>query len=252
MKNFTLILSVVLAGLFVLATSTEVYAQPQCCCSAGCVGFGFGDCDSWCVAIGQTNAGSTAPYADPAACSAACVLPIELAYFKAEGEKDGVLLTWETAAEIENSGFEIQRMSGIKMAWEGIGFVAGNGTTYDANEYTFLDDTPPPGTNYYRLKQIDYSGTSSFSMIEAVEKGDGQGLKLWPTLAKDHLLFGFKNQENMNDVQVMVVDMMGRTVISTEGLSDNYLDVQNLNEGHYLLNVYVNGVKYTERFVKVK
>ena len=245
-------LSMVLAGLFVLVTSTNLQAQQQCCCSAGCVTLGFGNCDSWCPLIGQTNAGPTDPVASPAACATACILPVELAFFKAEGKSDGVMLTWETAAEIENSGFEIQRMSGIEMTWIPIGFVEGNGTTYEANEYTFMDAAPPPGINYYRLMQVDFSGLSSYSMIESVEKGDGQGLKLWPTIARDHLMFGFNNQENFDNVQVMVVDMMGRTIISNQGFGDNYLDLQNLSEGQYLLNVYVNGVRYTERFVKVQ
>ncbi|MEO0777022.1 MAG: T9SS type A sorting domain-containing protein [Bacteroidota bacterium] len=252
MKKFTLMLSVVLAGLLLLVTSTTLQAQQQCCCATvGCITSPLSSCDAWCMNFGG-NEGTDAPYPSPGDCVTACVLPIELVYFEAEKSNDGVQLAWETATEIENAGFEIQRMSGVKMDWEAIGFVEGNGTTYEAMEYYFLDDTPPPGMNYYRLAQVDYDGTSSFSSVKSVEKGDGQGLKLWPTIAKDHIMFGFNNQENFDNVQVMVVDMMGRTIISNQGFGDNYLDLQNLSEGQYLLNVYVNGVRYTERFVKVQ
>ncbi|MEE9572315.1 MAG: T9SS type A sorting domain-containing protein, partial [Candidatus Neomarinimicrobiota bacterium] len=62
--------------------------------------------------------------------------------------------------ELNNLGFEIQRATGNnKLNWVRIGFVEGNGTSTDINNYTFNDDNPLAGTSYYRLKQIDYDGT---------------------------------------------------------------------------------------------
>lgn len=245
--QYTLVSFLLSLALFLFNPATT-YAQPQCCCSAGCVGFGFGDCDSWCVVIGQTNAGSTTPYADPATCMAACVLPVELEYFNTFSSKEGVMIDWRTAAEIDNEGFNVQRMSGIKMQWETIGYVAGQGTTSRTHEYSFLDETPPPGINYYRLMQVDFSGLTSYSEVESVHRGEEKTVYVWPTLAKDHV---FMRVDDFEEYEVRVIDMMGQVVL-TENVVNSYINVQNLSEGHYIINIYADGKEYTERFVKIR
>ncbi len=92
-------------------------------------------------------------------------VPVELTSFSAQFEENRVLLLWETATETNNKGFEIQRKSGENGRWEKRGYVDGQGTVSDQNNYKFEDKIDEKGTAklFYRLKQIDFSGTYSFS-----------------------------------------------------------------------------------------
>ena len=67
------------------------------------------------------------------------------------------LLTWQTASELNNAGFEVERSADAKQ-WEVLGFVNGHGTTMEANDYKYLDAQPMRGMNYYRLSQTDFDG----------------------------------------------------------------------------------------------
>ncbi len=85
------------------------------------------------------------------------VIPVELVTFKAERARSGIVLSWITASESSNYGFEVQRsMNGA--TWQTIGFVPGHGTTSQPHHYTFQDGDLTLGTRGYRLKQIDYDG----------------------------------------------------------------------------------------------
>ena len=88
------------------------------------------------------------------------IVPVELTSFTAEAGNGSVILNWSTATELNNLGFEIERTKGNNnFNWVRIGFVEGNGTSTETNNYVFKDDNPFTGTSYYRLKQIDYDGT---------------------------------------------------------------------------------------------
>ncbi|MFH1196690.1 MAG: T9SS type A sorting domain-containing protein [bacterium] len=94
--------------------------------------------------------------------------PVELTSFSATSINDGVKLEWETATELNNRGFEIQKEVGsneygVSSNWQKIGFVEGNGTISSTSSYSFIDKSVSPGSYYYRLKQIDYDGTFSYS-----------------------------------------------------------------------------------------
>ena len=72
------------------------------------------------------------------------------------------MLSWITATETNNYGFEIERkQSGID--WAKIGFIEGNGTTIKENIYNYADENIETGEYYYRLKQIDYDGSFEYS-----------------------------------------------------------------------------------------
>ena len=97
-------------------------------------------------------------------------LPMELATFNAtrQGE-DATVLTWSTAPETNNAGFQIQRnvttSDGAAGSFERIGFVDGEGTTTQPQSYRFTDDDLPfEATSVtYRLRQVDMDGTESLS-----------------------------------------------------------------------------------------
>jgi hypothetical protein len=94
------------------------------------------------------------------------IVPVELTSFTGEWNGTSVNLKWETASELNNYGFEIERKAGRSSDWNTIGFVNGNGTRQSDSYYTFSDSRiNNSGTYYYRLKQIDFDGTCKYSPV---------------------------------------------------------------------------------------
>ena len=108
------------------------------------------------------------------------IIPVELTYFAAFYNNIGTVeLIWITATELNNKGFEIERLQNSRITkfqdWITIGFVEGNGTTTEQQSYSFIDPVSGTGKNLsagkyqYRLKQIDFDGSFEYSqIIEAV------------------------------------------------------------------------------------
>ena len=93
-------------------------------------------------------------------------VPVELTSFTASVNENNVTLNWTTATETNNLGFEIQRNSGND--FQVVGFVNGNGTTTETQVYSYTDAVTT-GAYTYRLKQVDYNGTFSYSEAIHVE-----------------------------------------------------------------------------------
>lgn len=88
-------------------------------------------------------------------------IPVELLSFNAEAMNGNVILSWSTATETNNRGFEIQRNSGG--GYKPVTFVQGNGTSSQVHNYSFTDRNVNQGLYAYRLKQLDFDGTSNYS-----------------------------------------------------------------------------------------
>ncbi|MDZ7624522.1 MAG: T9SS type A sorting domain-containing protein [Ignavibacteriaceae bacterium] len=89
------------------------------------------------------------------------IVPVELTSFTANTDKNDVLLTWNTATEVNNQGFEIQRKTNGE--FQRVGFVEGKGTTTEVQNYLFRDKNLLSGAYTYRLKQMDYDGSFAYS-----------------------------------------------------------------------------------------
>jgi hypothetical protein len=95
-------------------------------------------------------------------------IPVELTSFDATLKDNNVVLSWVTATETNNMGFEIHRSSNGS-DYSRIAFVEGYGTVTETNDYTYSDKNLEVGTYTYILKQIDFDGTSEFSNAVEVE-----------------------------------------------------------------------------------
>jgi len=104
------------------------------------------------------------------------IVPVEMVSFNADVYGNDVSLGWMTVTEKNNYGFEIERLrlrysNFAETSWEKVGFVQGYGTTTETHTYTFNDEISSTGKYSYRLKQIDFDGTSSYSDIIEVNIG---------------------------------------------------------------------------------
>jgi len=89
-------------------------------------------------------------------------LPVELVSFTGRVENSVVHLSWQTASEVNNHGFEVERKS-EQRSFITIGFVDGMGNTTSEVNYTFTDKNVQPGNYTYRLKQVDFNGSYKYS-----------------------------------------------------------------------------------------
>ncbi|MFZ2866177.1 MAG: T9SS type A sorting domain-containing protein [Ignavibacteriaceae bacterium] len=99
-------------------------------------------------------------------------IPVELTSFTARIINEYVRLDWITAAELNNSGFEIEKRTSSNQSvtgmWNTIGFVPGFGTSTEKHIYLFDDKNLEVGKYQYRLKQIDFDGTYKYSDIAEI------------------------------------------------------------------------------------
>jgi hypothetical protein len=129
-------------------------------------------------------------------------LPVELTYFEGTATEDGVLLEWQTATEVNNFGFEVERSTPLVSdippyeggkegrSWEKIGFVQGNGTTNSPKNYEFTDSELPNSESVdYRLKQIDNDGKFTYSKVITVDLST-------ITNIKDEVVYEFALEQN--------------------------------------------------------
>ncbi len=176
------------------------------------------------------------------------VLPVELINFDARQLKKQVELTWSTAHEQSNSGFKVQHSSNGNN-WHSIGFVSGTGTQNQLQEYTHTDFTPADGMNFYRLQQVDFDGSTSFSEIVSVEVNHSENsISLYPNPSSGDLIsLSLPNQENSYNYSVL--DYSGRQVLSgilTAG--NNEIHLANLKNGNYVIQLFTDSKTYRRRF----
>ena len=95
-------------------------------------------------------------------------VPVELTSFIATIVNRTVILEWETATELNNAGFSIQRNKGNEKFID-IVFIKGNGTTTSKTAYNYTDKSALSGKYSYRLKQVDLDGSINYSKIVYIE-----------------------------------------------------------------------------------
>ena len=96
------------------------------------------------------------------------IIPVELSSFSAFAQDENVLLNWVTSTETNNIGFDVERkITNSNSGWQKLGFVSGKGTTTEKSSYSFTDKNPVAGKSYYRIKQIDFDGSSkTYTAVE--------------------------------------------------------------------------------------
>jgi hypothetical protein len=167
------------------------------------------------------------------------VLPIELTQFDANTEGSKNRLTWATTSEVDNKGFDIERSFDGK-TFTAFGQVKGNNKP---SSYQYVDNQPF-NTTYYRLKQIDFDGTETYSKIVSVElKGKAKGLKVYPTLVSDGVLTLDTEGGQLSDFSVM--NLLGQQVLV--GKTTTQIDVSSLAKGTYILKVGTDVAKFVKQ-----
>ncbi len=179
-------------------------------------------------------------------------LPITLTAFSAKPmDEKTVQLHWTTASEENNDYFAIEH-SRDGRSFNELDYVMGAGTTTEAQHYQFVHKEAVRGSNYYRLRQVDFDGTFSLSDIEVVVLKDKKEIIVQPTLAQQSIEVSI-NEGLANDGAIQVVNWLGQIVKNetfAEKTNNITLDVSDLESGHYILRLNSGTAFKSTRFVK--
>ncbi len=162
-------------------------------------------------------------------------LPVELLEFKAtvNSALKNVDLLWVTASEINNDYFVIERSTNAS-DWIPLDSVNGAGNSNAMLSYHYPDKNPYSGTSYYRLKQIDFDGTISYSNIESIEVVNFEGLEiisLFPNPSNGEVSISVKSSAT-GTLELKAYDSLGKLVSN---------EVFQVNEGVSSINTQING-----------
>ena len=188
-------------------------------------------------------------------------VPVTLSSFKGEKQGSKNLLTWTTASEQNNKGYELQRSANGEN-FSTIAFVSSravNGNSNAALSYYYSDEKPFSGNNYYRLKQLDFDGKSTLSNVVLIKGAGTNSIVLssvYPNPARNQLNVILSAPTN-DRVSLVVTDVAGKVVMqqATQLQSgDNYLklNVSGLLSGTYMIKAVCNNGCQTavSKFVK--
>lgn len=179
------------------------------------------------------------------------ILPVGLTSFSAVREKQNVVLKWQTVTEQNNSGFAVQ-IKTDKQDWKDVVFIASKAYGGNSNgemNYQYADVNLNKGISLYRLKQIDFTGKTSYSDMRSVRGEDQQfsTLSVFPNPAKNNFSILLPDQNALYDLQV--IDATGRVVKQFTSIRNNK-SISDLKSGQYIL-IAVNKESNTKLSGKV-
>ncbi len=168
-------------------------------------------------------------------------LPIDLISFTAENiDNKRVALKWLTATETDSDYFDLQRsLDGINFA--NIGKISAAGNSSVQQSYEFTDEEPAFGEIYYRLRQVDFDGSMTYSEIVQVKLDRNYvtpNIYPNPVSNRQSLVIDFGDIPN-SPVQINIVDMSGKQVYYREfAAGQNRFDIplNSLTKGMYIVN----------------
>ncbi len=173
------------------------------------------------------------------------IIPVELTSLTAVAYDQSVDISWITATETNNSGFSIERRSSNSAQFVDVAFVKGNGTTTERSTYTYTDRQLQVGTYFYRLKQVDFDGTFTYSPeveVSVMTPDDFTLFQNYPNPFNPSTKIKFAIPVK-TQLQLNVYNMLGEKVAEVfsgtleGGFHEFVFDAANLSSGVYVYRI---------------
>ena len=137
------------------------------------------------------------------------VLPVEMTKFSASLSTNKINLSWETASEHNNNYFEVQRSTDTHN-WTALEKVSSqNSNAQYKQSYTYTDQRPAKGVNYYRLRQVDFDGTFEYSKVVQARLGLAPEVHVSPNPAGETVWLTLVTTDQETDTHVQILDVYG-------------------------------------------
>jgi hypothetical protein len=181
------------------------------------------------------------------------ILPVELLTFTVNIEKNIVKVKWETATEINNDYYLVEK-SKDGVIFEKVAVVKGAGNNNSYLSYNIIDNCPYEGISYYRLKQTDFDGKYKYHNIVSIDMKASLSFKIYPNPSKASqtpilYLDGYAGEV----ILIEVHDVLGKVYYnkSAEVPSDAsfFLENTELPTGIYMLNITTGEKRYSQKLI---
>ncbi len=164
-------------------------------------------------------------------------LPIQLLTFDARLSPEGTVdLSWSTAMEVNNKLFTVEK-SQDGIAYTAVAEVPGAGNSTEVRDYSAVDENPYTGTSYYRLRQTNDDGQSTYSRIVVINVPDNTTLRLYPNPVRTNLLLTFTSR-SAGPVVTRIIDAGGRIIATYNNTVQPGGNTLNFNVAGYRNGTY--------------
>lgn len=181
-------------------------------------------------------------------------LPVSLTTFTGKEELGKVKLNWQTASESNNSHFEILRSSDDNLTPTKIGEVNGKGNSNTTVNYSFEDNSPLKGNNYYQLKQVDFDGQSKLSNTISIKNSSFNVNEFNVYQTENKAIIVNVNSIAVDKANLKLIGIDGQTLtdLNTQLQAGNntiQLYSQALAKGIYLIKLDVEGLQSVKKII---
>lgn len=176
-----------------------------------------------------------------------CSLPIELMNFDLHILKNAIVeLNWQTASEINNDYFIVER-SKEGNTWENLNKIMGAGNSLTPLNYVAFDNNPYPGRSYYRLKQKDINGQTSYSKVKSINLTGSEisSIHIYPNPTKNSVSVEGNNPEieSIRIYNFLGQDITGYTKFMRQADNRVIINLSNLDPGMYYIKTGITAEK---------
>jgi cytochrome c peroxidase len=180
-------------------------------------------------------------------------VPVQLVDFSAKRVFDHIQLNWQTASEKDNDFFTVEKSTDAK-TWENLAILRGAGLSTTIKNYSVRDEKLQNGIQFYRLKQTDFDGRSTYSKVVSVNvESNGKGsFKLYPNPVTNWVSIAFDDLPKEKDGELRLVNSAGQVVLTQKitDISQQQIDISRLPKGVYWFNLTVGNRIWTQQLVK--
>ncbi len=172
-------------------------------------------------------------------------LPVQYLSVKAAQRGQSILVEWVTASEVNNERFDIE-WSQDGRYFHTVGSQKGRGTTLSLQEYAFTHMDPVAGDNFYRIRQVDFNGSLSFSVIRHARFKARTNVQVYPTVVEDNLFVtGLPGPLTLE-----IFSISGHLVHIQKEVDNGMIDLSALNPGLYIVRLGDDNRFQSQRIIK--
>ncbi|MDR3668180.1 MAG: FISUMP domain-containing protein [Ignavibacteriaceae bacterium] len=187
-------------------------------------------------------------------------LPVDLTSFIATVQNNKIILKWNTATEINSSTFDIQKKISINNNWQKVATIKASGNSNLPRNYSYIDKNVEPGKYSYRLKMVDFDGTTKYSKIIEVVVNPSVKFELsnaYPNPFNPTTIIHYQIPIN-TIVTIKLFDVLGKEIeilvneVKPAGVYEIMLNGKNLSSGTYYYQMKAGNFLETKKLILLK